>query len=125
MAKILQRVLIWDFISICFLKFWTYVRKGQEQSKPRGILEWQSEELTKLYEVLKAKQVLNKKQCENLLNKLIQVVYHFNWMITFINETPNIRLVLEELCRIIQRVRVLVEDCGKQVVPCSCIPNEQ
>jgi len=114
MAKILQWVLIWGFISICFSKLWTYVRKGQEQSKPGGILEWQSEDLTKLHEVLKAKQVLNKKQCENLLNKLDQVVYHFNRMITYTNETSNIELVLEELCRIFQRVRELVKDCGKE-----------
>jgi hypothetical protein len=64
MAKILQWVLIWGFISICFLIFWTYVRKRQEQSKPRGILEWQSGKIIKLHEVLKAKQVLNEKQCE-------------------------------------------------------------
>ena len=114
MAKILQRVLIWGFISIISLKFWTYVRKRQEQNKLGDILEWQSKEVTKLHEVLKTKQVLNKRQCENLLNKLDRVVYHFNGMITSTNETSNIGLVLEELCRIIQRVRVLVEDCGKQ-----------
>jgi hypothetical protein len=114
MAKILQWVLIWGFISICSLKFWTCLQKKQEQSKPRCILEWQSKEASKLQEVLKTKQVLNKKQCEHLLNKLVQVVDNFNMMSTSTKETSNIGLALEELCRIIQRVRVLVEDCGKQ-----------
>ena len=90
------------------------MRKRQEQSKIGGILEWQSKEVSKLQEVLKTKQVLNKNQCENLLNKLVQVVDNFNVMSTSTNETSNTGLVLEELCRIIQRVRVLIEDCGKQ-----------
>ena len=114
MAKILQWVLIWGFITFCFLKFLTYVRKGQQQNKHGDIMQCQSDKLTKLREVLKTKQVLNKKQCENLLNKLNRVVYHFNGMVMSINKTPNIGHVLEELCRIIQRVHVLVEDCGKQ-----------
>jgi hypothetical protein len=114
MAKILQWVLICGFISICSFGYWTYVQKRQEQSKHGCIWEWQSKEVSKLQEVLKTKQVLNKKQCQHLLNKLVQVVDNFNVMSTSTKETSNIGLALEELCRIIQRVRVLVEDCGKQ-----------
>ena len=117
MAKTLQFIrMIWDFISIWFLKFGTYVGKGQKQSNElRDILKWQKEAVTKLQEVLKAEQVLNEKQCINLVNKLAQVVLCVNEMITSTKETSNkFGLVLGELHRITRKVRVLVQDCGKQ-----------
>ena len=99
-----------------FLKFGTYVGKGQKQSNELGdILKWQREEVTKLQEVLKAEQVLNEKQCINLVEKLDQVALNVNEMMTSTEETSNdFGLVLGELCRITRKVRILVEDCGKQ-----------
>ena len=117
MAKTLQFVcMIWGFISIWFVKFGTYVGKGQKQSNELGdILKWQREEVTKLQEVLKAKQVLNEKQCRNLVQKLDQVAFYVNEMITSTKETTNkFGLVLGELCRTTRKVRILVEDCGRQ-----------
>ena len=117
MAKILQFVrMIWGFISIWFIKFRKYVGKEQKQSNELGdILNWQREEVTKLREVLKAEQVLNEKQCINLVEKLDQVVLYVNKMITCTKETTNdLGLVLGELHRITRKVRILVQDCGKQ-----------
>ena len=117
MAKILQFVRkIWEFISIWFVKFGTYVGKGQKQThEPGDILKWQREEVTKLQEVLKAEQVLNEKQCINLVKKLDQVTLYVNEMITSSEEATNrFGLVLEELRRITRKVVILVQDCGKQ-----------
>ena len=117
MAKILQFVrMIWGFISIWFVNFGTYVGKGQKQSHEFGdILKWQREEVTKLQEVLKADQVLNEKQCINLVDKLDQVALYVNKIITSTKETMNrFGLVLEELRRITQKVVILVQECGKQ-----------
>ena len=117
MAKTLRVVrMIWDFMSICFLKFGTHVEKGQKQSIEIGdILNWQREDVTKLQEVLEAKQVLNEKQCRNLVEKLDQVALHVNEMIISTKEmTRKFGLVLGELRRITQKIRILVQDCGKQ-----------
>ncbi len=117
MAKTLQFVrMIWGFISMWFLKFGTHAMKGQKQSNELGdILKWQREEVTKLQEVLKAEQVLNEKQCINLVEKLDQVVLNVNEMMTSTKGTSNdFGLMLGELCRITRKVRILVEDCGKQ-----------
>ena len=117
MAKTLQFVcMIWGFISIWFIKFGTYVRKRQKQSNELGdILKWQREEVTKVQEVLKAEQVLNEKQCINLVEKLDQVALYVNEMITSTKETTNkFGLVLGELCRITRKIRILIQDCGKQ-----------
>ena len=117
MAKTLQFVrMMWGFISIWFLEFETYVGKGQKQSDElEDILKWQREEVTKLQEVLKAEQMLNEKQCKNLVVKLDQVVLYVNEMITSTKEaTYKFGLVLGELHRITQKIRILVQDCGKQ-----------
>ena len=117
MAKILQFIrMIWHFISVWFLKFEVYVGKGQKQSNEFGnILKWQREEVSKLREVLKAEQVLNEKQCRNLVDKLDQVTLHVDEMITSTKETTNkFGLVLGELHRITRKVIILVQDCGKQ-----------
>jgi serine/threonine protein kinase len=117
MAKTLQFVrMIWGFISIWFMKFGTYVGNGQKQSNELGdILKWQREEVTNLQEILKAEQVLNGKQCINLVDKLDQVVLYVNEMIICTKETTNkFGLVLGELRRITRKIRILVKDCGKQ-----------
>ena len=78
-------------------------------------MKWQREEVIELQEVLKAEQVLNEKQCINLVDKLNQVVLYVNEMITSTKETTNkFGLVLGELRRITQKIRTLVQDCGKQ-----------
>jgi hypothetical protein len=117
MVKALRFVrMIWGFISIWFMKFGTYVGNGQKQSNELGdILKWQREEVTNLQEILKAEQVLNGKQCINLVEKLDQVVLYVNEMITCTKEMTNkFGLVLGELRRITRKIRILVEDCGKQ-----------
>ena len=72
MAKVLQIVhMIWGSISMQFLKFGTDVGKGRKQSNELGgILKWQREE------------VLNEKQCNNLVEKLDQVALTVNEMMT-------------------------------------------
>ena len=117
MAKTLQFVrMIWGFISIWFVKFGTYVGKRQKQSNELGdIMKWQREEVMELQEVLKAKQVLNEEQCINLVDKLDLVAVNVNEMITSTKETTNkFGLVLGELRRITRKIRILVQDCGKQ-----------
>jgi serine/threonine protein kinase len=117
MVKALQFVrMIWGFISIWFMKFGTYVGNGRKQSNELGdILKWQREEVTNLQEILKVEQVLNGKQCINLVDKLDQVVLYVNEMITCTKETTNkFGLVLGELRRVTRKIRILVEDCGKQ-----------
>jgi hypothetical protein len=114
--------MIWGFITIWFMKFKTYVGKEQKQSNELGdILSWEREEVTKLREVLKAEVVLNEKQCINLVEKLDQVVLYVNEMITCTKETTNeLELVLGELHHITRKVRILVQDCGKQESWCYC-----
>jgi hypothetical protein len=116
-AKILQFVrMIWGFISIWFVKFGTYLGKGQKKPNELGdIMKWQREEVSKLQEVLKAERVLNEKQCINLVGKLDQVAHYVNEMITSTKETTNkFGLVLGELRRITRKIRLLVQDCVKQ-----------
>jgi hypothetical protein len=117
MAKTLQFVcMIWGFISIWFVKFGTYLGKGQKKPNELGdIMKWQREEVSKLQEVLKAERVLNEKQCINLVGKLDQVAHYVNEMITSTKETTNkFGLVLGELRRITRKIRLLVQDCVKQ-----------
>ena len=69
MAKLLQLVFkqlsrFWDFIGTFFMMYWTYWQRGTIYKYDiGGLLQWQKEEISRLEEISKGNEVLNKKQC--------------------------------------------------------------
>jgi serine/threonine protein kinase len=120
MAKLLQLVFeqlsrIWDFIGTFFIMFWTYQQRGTiHKYDIGGLLQWQKEEISRLEQISNGKEVLNKKQCKHLLTKLNQVFECVDKMITSSSEVKNFGDALEELCCIIQKLGVVMSECGNQ-----------
>jgi serine/threonine protein kinase len=106
---------LWDFFGTCFMMFWTY-RQGETiyEYDIGGSLQWQKEEIRRLEEISNGNEVLNKKQCKHLLTKLNKIVEYVGEMIKLSSEVQEFGVALEELCCIIQKLGVVVRECGNK-----------
>ena len=106
---------LWNFIGTCFMMFWTYWQGGANHKYDiGGSLQWHKEEIRRLEDISNGNEVLNKKQCKHLLTKLIKVVECVDEMIKLSSEIQEFGVALEELCCIIQKLGVVVNECGNQ-----------
>ena len=108
-----QISMLWRFIITCFIYFLTLVHK----KKPHGcelldFLQWEEEEISKMQTIVRRDDVLNKRQCTNLVDKLPTTVHGIIEMITSMKQSFEVSFVVMELRRIIQKGGTLVSECG-------------
>jgi hypothetical protein len=105
--------MLWRFIITCFIYFLTLVHKRDpHRCEFLEFLQWKEEEMTKMQTILRRDDVLNKRQCTNLVTKLSTIMHSIIEIITCIKPPFEIRIVVVELHRIIQKGGALVYECG-------------
>jgi hypothetical protein len=105
--------MLWRIIITCFIYFLTFVHKEKpHQCEFSEFLQWKEEEIIKMQTILQRDDVLNKRQCTNLVTKLSTTMHSFVEIITCIKSSFEIRIVVMELHRIIQKGGALVDECG-------------
>jgi hypothetical protein len=94
MAVELRRVLVeqlsmfWRFIITCFAYYLTLVHKeAPQQCEFFEYLQWIEEEMIQMQTILRGDDVLNKRQCTNLVAKLPTTMHRIIEMITSIKQS--------------------------------------
>ena len=117
-----QLSMLWRFINTCFIYFLTLVHKGElHQCELSKFMLWKEEEMIKMQTTLRRNDVLNKRQCTNLVTKLSTTINSINAMITSIKQSFEVRIVVMELHRIIQKGGALVNECGSGDWCCAAL----
>jgi hypothetical protein len=117
-----QFSMLWQFIITCFVYFLTFVHK----EKPHGcelseVLQWNEKEMIKMQTILQQDDVLNKRQCTSLVDKLRTTMHGIIEMSTSVKQSFEVRIVVMELRRIIQKGGALVNQCESEDWHCAAL----
>ena len=114
--------MLWRFIITCFVYFLTLVHKEKpHRCEFLEFLQWKEEEMIKMQIILQQDDVLNKRQCTNLVTHLSTTMDSIIEMITCIEPFFEVRIVVMELHRIIQKGGALVYECGSEDWCCAAL----
>jgi hypothetical protein len=110
-----QFSMLWRFIITCFVYFLTFVHKEKpHRCELSEVLQWNEEEMIKMQTILQRDDVLNKRQCTSLVDKLRTTVHGIIEMIKSVKQSFEERIVIMELRRIIHKGGALVNECGSE-----------
>jgi hypothetical protein len=109
-----QLSMLWRFIITCFAYFLTLMHKeAPQRCEFLEFLQWKEEEMIQMQTIMRQDDVLNKRQCTNLVAKLSKTMHSSIEMTTSIKQSFEVRMVVMELHRIIQKGGALVNECGR------------
>lgn len=128
---------VWNFLLTCLKRLWisrsqlsffkferlsqhednqmapTFVlpRRSMQANKYGIYLQWCKESTRKIEGIIKEDGILNKRQCARLFTLLDRTIHAIQEMV-MVDETLEFGHVFEEMCGIVTKIKLLVEDCN-------------